>query len=195
MDEEKEHPNHTIRNSVYNNFESLSASALKVFWKLFRLRMQATELRDGRRTSVNNHFIVRQVLSKSLTPSDLYSFCQPRSPLQHNLPNSACVHNCHKYTSTSPFSTSLLSPSMSLYSKSESVPTFQHSNILHDEESCLASFWRSARLESMGVNATGSSCIEITKHSTRNISNLMLFCLELSTHWAQSIFGQLCSLL
>ena len=152
MDEEKEHPNHTIRNSVYNNFESLSASALKVFWKLFRLRMQATELRDGRRTSVNNHSIVRQVLSKSLTPSDLYSFCQPRSPLQHNLPNSACVHNCHKYTSTSPFSTSLLSPSMSLYSKSESVPTFQHSNILHDEESCLASFWRSARLESMGVN-------------------------------------------
>ena len=128
MDEEKEHPNHTIRNSVYNNFESLSASALKVFWKLFRLRMQATELRDGRRTSVNNHFIVRQVLSKSLTPSDLYSFCQPRSPLQHNLPNSACVHNCHKYTSTSPFSTSLLSPSMSLYSKSESVPTFQHSS-------------------------------------------------------------------
>ena len=64
MDEEKEHPNHTIRNSVYNNFESLSASALKVFWKLFRLRMQATELRDGRRTSVNDHFIVRQDLSK-----------------------------------------------------------------------------------------------------------------------------------
>ena len=62
-----------------------------------------------------------------LKPVDLYSLCQPRSPLQHNLSSKLgmCtqlpqVHGAAS-SSTSPLPSSLLASSMSSYSKPDSV--------------------------------------------------------------------------
>ena len=103
----------------------LSASALKVFWKLLRLRMQSTEGWQENKCQWQFYCQTRFIQ----TPVDLYSFCQPWSPLQHNLSSTLGmytqlpqVHGA-PWSPSSPFSSSLLSPWMSLYSKSEFVPT------------------------------------------------------------------------
>ena len=76
----------TIRYGICYNFICI-VTWVHLRWRCFGSfsGLECSQLGDGRKTSVNDNLIARQELSKSFTPPELYSLCQPKSCLQHNL--------------------------------------------------------------------------------------------------------------
>ena len=144
--------------------------------------LECSQLGDGRKTNVNDNLIARQELSKSFTPPELYSLCQPKSCLQHNLSSELgmCTQlpQVHGASISLTSKSSLFASSMSSYPNSESLATGSSRNGSRPLHSQGWSIQSSCIFSSVQVSRTNWVKLNICLHTSKSLKQYLWIYLD-----------------